>query len=261
MDNNYTYYFSSGEGKKEISELWINAENSSFIFRHFEDEWNDWPYPHTMEHILSGSAKLPREIVRSGDKDLLKILSENTEFILERMIYRTLTEDDLFYEKSMEIFDLQKEDDSAFSRLYKNLCQKEGIAEFPVRPEPAKTPKNFKETYPSSFIIMNVPESKWPNFRPCHSCKDTPCISACETKALKPLKKKTAPKFGKAKIKFEFCLNSLYGEKVCSRCEEICNIPNAIKIKKIKPSISASCTGCGLCAAACPSFPKAVLVK
>lgn len=165
MNNNCRYYFSSGEGKKEISELWINAEDSSFIFRHFEDEWDDWPYPHTMEHILSGSVKLPGEIVRSGDKDLLKILSENTEFILERMIYRTLTEDDLFYEKSMEIFDLQKEDDSAFSRLYKNLCQKEGIAEFPVRPEPAKTPKNFKETYPSSFIIMNVPESKWPKFR------------------------------------------------------------------------------------------------
>lgn len=165
MNNNCRYYFSSGEGKKEISELWINAEDSSFIFRHFEDEWNDWPYPHTMEHILSGSVKLPGEIVRSGDKDLLKILSENTEFILERMIYRTLTEDDLFYEKSMEIFDLQKEDDSAFSRLYKNLCQKEGNAEFPVRPESAKAPENFKEAYPSSFIIMNVPESKWPKFK------------------------------------------------------------------------------------------------
>lgn len=164
MNNNCTYYFSSGEGKREISELWISVENSSFLFRHFEDEWDDWPYPHTMEHILSGSVKRPQEIIPSADRDFLKMLSENPEFILERMVYQTLTEDDLFYERTMEIFDLQKEDDSVFNESFTELCQKKEGTVFPVRPETGAAPKNFHQPYPASFIILKVPVSKWPQF-------------------------------------------------------------------------------------------------
>ncbi len=149
------------------SELWISIAESSFVFRHFEDEWNDWPYPHTMEHILSGSLKWtePKERMEGMDILSLKKVIENSEFILERMIYTTLTEDDLFYERSMEIFDLQKEDDLSFNKLYTKLCQKEEDFLFPVRPEIAKSPTDFHETYPSSFTILKVPESKWPNFK------------------------------------------------------------------------------------------------
>lgn len=163
-------YFQEQSENKESpssSELWISIADSSFVFRHFEDEWNDWPYPHTMEHILSGSLKWPEPKERMDDTDIssLKKVIENSEFILERMIYTTLTEDDLFYDRSMEIFDLQKEDDLSFNKLYTKLCQKEEDFLFPVRPETAKSPKNFYETHRSNFIILKAPESKWPNFK------------------------------------------------------------------------------------------------
>ncbi|TGK62078.1 4Fe-4S dicluster domain-containing protein [Leptospira wolffii] len=99
------------------------------------------------------------------------------------------------------------------------------------------------------------------NLNACMLCEDYPCISSCQTGALKKLKKEERPKFGKAQGLFQHCINSRTGEKTCETCQITCPIPNVVQFRGNKPTFSSECVGCGQCVSACPTFPKAILVK
>ncbi|PJZ69917.1 hydrogenase [Leptospira perolatii] len=99
------------------------------------------------------------------------------------------------------------------------------------------------------------------NLNACMLCKDFPCIHACKEDALKPYTAKTSPNFGQAKSLFEHCINYRTEEKTCEACQLACPIPNVVNFRKNKPTFSADCTGCGQCVQACPTFPKAIIVK
>jgi ferredoxin-type protein NapG len=99
------------------------------------------------------------------------------------------------------------------------------------------------------------------NSNPCRLCEDWPCIKSCDDGALKPVKKKEDVSFGLAKLNFSYCINSQTGEKTCTSCQEVCPIPKTVQFRKNKPNFANSCTGCGLCVQACPTYPKAIVVK
>ncbi len=87
----------------------------------------------------------------------------------------------------------------------------------------------------------------------CALCEDPlPCAAACSTGALKPLPR-AAVELGLARIRPERCL-VVRGEE-CRLCVSWCPVgEEAIYMAAAGPEIvEAGCTGCGLCAAACPS--------
>lgn len=98
------------------------------------------------------------------------------------------------------------------------------------------------------------------NSNPCHICDSFPCITACQYKALKPLLGKNFLDLGKAKLQFEYCINSQTGEKTCQACKDACPIEKTVVFRKNRPVLAKSCTGCGLCVAVCPTFPRAIRV-
>jgi ferredoxin len=113
----------------------------------------------------------------------------------------------------------------------------------------------------NSKLEKNIPNID-PNFRACMLCKDYPCIRSCKPKALRPLKKKELPKLGQAKSLFDHCSNSKLENDFCNICKNICPVENVISFKKNgKPKFSSECTGCGICVASCPNFPKAIVIK
>jgi len=104
--------------------------------------------------------------------------------------------------------------------------------------------------------------------RPCALCPTTPCITACEAGALVP----TAPsafRFATARVMARLCLNGPHSPaepdaEPCERCLDWCPIAGALTVSteanasKI-PTVDATlCTGCGLCAAHCPAYPRAI---
>ncbi|MBK8397897.1 MAG: 4Fe-4S binding protein [Leptospiraceae bacterium] len=112
-----------------------------------------------------------------------------------------------------------------------------------------------------SKLNKNIPYLD-PNMNACMICVDFPCINACETGALKPLKKNEKLKLGQAKPLVEHCINTRTKEKTCDVCQTSCPVENVISYTKIfQPRISKDCTGCGICVQACPTFPRAIVVK
>ncbi|TGM09722.1 4Fe-4S dicluster domain-containing protein [Leptospira barantonii] len=111
----------------------------------------------------------------------------------------------------------------------------------------------FDETSEKHIPRMDV------NLNACMLCKDWPCINACKDEALLPLTK--APKFGQAKGIFEFCINHKTGESTCSNCKDSCPVDGVVSFKGNKPSFAKSCTGCGQCVSACPTFPRAIRIQ
>jgi len=99
------------------------------------------------------------------------------------------------------------------------------------------------------------------NFKACQMCIDYPCIQACKPKALKPFSKKEKPKFGQAKLIFENCLNYTEKNLNCTTCKDSCPVENVVSFSNTKPKFSRNCTGCGQCVMACPTFPKAIVIK
>ncbi|XDD43580.1 4Fe-4S dicluster domain-containing protein [Leptospira sp. WS60.C2] len=116
-------------------------------------------------------------------------------------------------------------------------------------------------------VTVNNGEKNYPHFDPnakaCHLCSDWPCINACPEQALLPYEvSENTPKFGKAKLIKEFCINEKTGESTCNACFVTCPIEKTVKFKGNLPVFSGTtCTGCGLCVETCPSFPKAIQIK
>ncbi len=102
-----------------------------------------------------------------------------------------------------------------------------------------------------------------PNLNACRLCKDMPCIEACETGALKKLRKNQNPRIGIAVVTETLCRNHESrrpklpaGKKApeCKICQKECPVKGAIVFGKDKlPDVQKSCTGCGLCVHVCPN--------
>jgi len=116
-------------------------------------------------------------------------------------------------------------------------------------------------------VISQKDERSFPFFDPnakgCHLCYDWPCINACPEDALTMYDvSKTTPKFGKAKCIGKHCINDQTKEKTCDACQLACPIEKTVNFRANLPIFSDStCTGCGLCVEACPTFPKAIQIK
>jgi len=101
----------------------------------------------------------------------------------------------------------------------------------------------------------------------CHLCEEWPCVSACEAAALKrPGEGKGEdeaivwPKMAQASIISDHCLPFRGPE--CGACDGSCPIPKTLTFSMEKPQIAAeTCSGCGLCLAACIAEPKAIQIK
>lgn len=95
-----------------------------------------------------------------------------------------------------------------------------------------------------------------PHTNPCVMCADTPCITACEPRVLRP---DQPLKMGVAWIETMACL--AYTGSFCTVCAERCPVEGAIQVTQGRPVISAErCTGCGICHGVCPAPTNAIAI-
>jgi MauM/NapG family ferredoxin protein len=95
-----------------------------------------------------------------------------------------------------------------------------------------------------------------PLLSPCLMCEDFPCISACETGALRS---EAPAALGAARVQPIDCLNRLSAS--CSVCVERCPVPGAIAFVGDVPEVNERmCTGCGVCQYVCPAPHNAILM-
>jgi MauM/NapG family ferredoxin protein len=96
---------------------------------------------------------------------------------------------------------------------------------------------------------------------PCYLCEDFPCIEACPSEALKPVRDIEQVAMGYAVIIKENCF--AYNGIICRSCYERCPIyTEAIILRdELYPEVvKEKCVGCGICAHVCPANPKAIEV-
>lgn len=93
-----------------------------------------------------------------------------------------------------------------------------------------------------------------PAKQPCLLCEDTPCITACQPGALRPVPR---IEMGVASIDTLSCLAHQGG--FCSTCVEHCPEPGAIETSGGKPRVVTElCVGCGVCQHVCPAPMNAI---
>jgi len=132
---------------------------------------------------------------------------------------------------------------------------------------------------------------------PCTMCVDVPCAAACETGALVVGPVADIVAFGTARVLTRLCLNhgrsadpegesqrvdqatfsesktnqlgwsragrarpSQSEDEPCEQCTDWCPVPDTLKLgpDAIPRVNAATCTGCGLCAAHCAAYPRAI---
>ena len=210
-----------------------------------------------------------KKFLKDGLKSLLRKVQETKDMVSEvpLIVKESLTE-----KVSVE------EEKSAFRTIpeFTKLKQVRRNIKFP--PGAVKPEKVFKSKcnscgdcinacpYNTLFPVLDSKENRNfpfldPNLTACQLCKDTPCIKSCSTGALKKIKKNDTIKFGKAKLLYDNCLNYFSDSNSCNACQLSCPVEKAISIKNNKPTFTNLCVGCGICAQACPTFPKAILIK
>lgn len=96
---------------------------------------------------------------------------------------------------------------------------------------------------------------------PCHLCKDWPCVTACETGALRQPAANELPELGLISVLSELCLAS--ESNSCNECFDACPVDGAIsRDDNGKPVINKSrCPGCAMCLQACVAEPRAFEVQ
>ncbi len=95
-----------------------------------------------------------------------------------------------------------------------------------------------------------------PHVSPCLMCEDLPCITACETGALRS---EAPAALGTAHVQPLDCLNRLSSS--CSVCVERCPVPGVMAFLGDLPSVDgAMCTGCGICQHVCPAPTNAIVL-
>jgi MauM/NapG family ferredoxin protein len=91
---------------------------------------------------------------------------------------------------------------------------------------------------------------------PCQMCEDLPCITSCETGALRS---EAPAALGSARVQPLDCLNRL--SSTCNACIEHCPVPGALAFAGDVPAVNESlCTGCGICQHVCPAPQNAILM-
>lgn len=95
---------------------------------------------------------------------------------------------------------------------------------------------------------------------PCVLCETLPCAAACPDGALIPPPGPRQVRMGVAQVDPRLC-RTFRGEG-CDVCVRVCPFPDeAIRMIGHRPVVMPSaCTGCGLCEAACPERPAAIVV-
>lgn len=92
--------------------------------------------------------------------------------------------------------------------------------------------------------------------RPCRLCDGFPCVVACEPGALKQPQPGSI-RLGSARIDEKRCLP--FSGPECGACAGLCPTATALTLQRGKPHIDPeTCTGCGMCIAACPMSPSAI---
>ncbi|MCB9533087.1 MAG: 4Fe-4S dicluster domain-containing protein [Myxococcales bacterium] len=97
--------------------------------------------------------------------------------------------------------------------------------------------------------------------KPCVVCEDAPCMPACPSGALRVIDMRDAV-MGTATIDRNRC-RPWTGGGTCDRCVKACPfVGDAILAdEQGRPYIDPRhCIGCGVCRAACPTFPKSIRV-
>jgi len=98
-----------------------------------------------------------------------------------------------------------------------------------------------------------------PSVQGCLLCKDLPCIAACSTSALEPVRREEVS-MGLAVWDASSCV--LPAGQECSLCQQACPVKGAIRIQQGCLEVAGDkCTGCGCCQTVCPAEPKAITVQ